>query len=122
TGLLVGSLFDLDDLDETESVLSEMSGVVRTGRASVLAEVDEQSDEVLDSALARLGGTVTRESLYDVESEIAVAEEAHRAAKKEARRQLHEQRREQRKEKVEQKIAELKAKLHIGQPAAAAKS
>jgi uncharacterized membrane protein len=122
TGVLIGSLFDLDDLDETESVLSEMSRAVRVGHPSVLAEVVEQSPEVVDSAIEPLGGIVVREPLEDVEAEIAIAEDAQRAATREARRQLHEQRREQRKEKVQQKIAELKSKLHIGQPAGAAKS
>jgi len=122
TGVLLGSLFDMDDLDETDSVLSEMSRAVRIGHPSLLAEVVEQSPEVVDSAIEPLGGIVIRETLDDVEAEIAVAEDAQRAATNEARRQLHEQRREQRKEKVQQKVAELKSKLHIGQPAGVAKS
>jgi uncharacterized membrane protein len=112
TGLLVGSLFDLDDLDETDSVLSKMSRAVRVGHASVVAEVDEQSPEVVDAAIRGLDGTVLRLPLADVEAEIAAAEEAQRAAKQEARKKLHEQRREERKEKVQAKIAELKSKLH----------
>jgi uncharacterized membrane protein len=119
TGLLIGSLFDLDDADETESVLGEVSRSVRVGHDAVLAEVDEQSPEVVDSAMERLGGTVLRRSLDDVEAEIAAAEDAQRAAKQAARKRLHEQRREQRKEKVQQKIAELKSKLHIDHPAGA---
>jgi uncharacterized membrane protein len=119
TGLLIGSLFDLDDADETESVLGEVSRSVRVGHDAVLAEVDEQSPEVVDSAMERLGGTVLRRSLDDVEAEIAAAEDAQRAAKQAARKRLHEQRREQRKEKVQQKIAELKSKLHIYHPAGA---
>jgi uncharacterized membrane protein len=119
TGLLIGSLFDMDDADETESVLGEVSRSVRVGHDAVLAEVDEQSPEVVDSAMERLGGTVLRRSLDDVEAEIAAAEDAQRAAKQAARKRLHEQRREQRKEKVQQKIAELKSKLHIDHPAGA---
>jgi uncharacterized membrane protein len=45
TGVLIGSLFDLDDLDETESVLGEMSRSVRVGHDAVLAEVSEQSPQ-----------------------------------------------------------------------------
>lgn len=122
TGVLIGSLFDLDDLDDTESVLGEMSRSVRVGHDAVLAEVTEQSPEVVDSAMERLGGTVVRRPLDDVEAEIAVAEDAQRAAKQEARKRLHEQRREQRKEQVQQKIAELKSKLHINHPAGTARS
>jgi uncharacterized membrane protein len=116
TGVLVGSLFDLDDVDETESVLSEMSRAVRPGHSAVLAVVDEQSPEVIDAAMLRLNGAVLRLPLIDVEAEIAAAEEAQRAAKKEARKALREARREQRKEKIQAKLAELKAKLHIDRP------
>jgi uncharacterized membrane protein len=122
TGVLIGSLFDMDDVDETDSVLSEMSRAIRFGHAAVVAEVVEQIPEIADSAVELLGGTVVRETLDDVEAEIAVAEDAQRAATAEARRRLHEQRREQRKERVQQKIAELKSKLHIGQPAGATKA
>jgi uncharacterized membrane protein len=122
TGVLIGSLFDLDDLDETDSVLSKMSRTVRVGHPSVVAEVDEQSPEVIDAAIHRLDGTVLRLSLADVEAEIAAAEEAQRAAKAEARKKLHEERREERKEKVEAKIAELKSKLHSGRSVAADRS
>jgi uncharacterized membrane protein len=117
TGVLLGSLFDLDDLDETDSVLSKMSRTVRVGHPSVVAEVDEQSPEVIDAAINRLDGTVLRLPLADVEAEIAATEEAQRAAKKEARKTLHEERRNERKEKVQAKIAELKSKLHIDSPA-----
>jgi hypothetical protein len=72
--------------------------------------------------MERLGGTVVRRPLDDVEAEIAAAEDAQRAAKQEARKRLHEQRREQRKEKVQQKIAELKSKLHVDHPASAGTS
>jgi uncharacterized membrane protein len=116
TGVLVGSLFDLDDVDETESVLGEMSRAVRPGHSAVLAVVDEQSPEVIDAAMLRLNGAVLRLPLIDVEAEIAAAEEAQRAAKKEARKALREARREQRKEKIQAKLAELKAKLHIDRP------
>src|SRR4051794_7735468 len=117
TGVLIGSLFDMDDLDETDSVLSEMSRTVRVDHPAVVAEVDEQGPEVIDAAIQRLNGSVLRLPLADVEAEIAAAEEAQRAAKKEARKQLHEARQKDLKEKVEAKIAELKSKLHVNHPA-----
>ena len=43
TGVLVGSLFDLDDVDTTESVLSDISKQVHPSRIAVLAQVTEQS-------------------------------------------------------------------------------
>jgi uncharacterized membrane protein len=122
TGVLIGSLFDMDDLDESDSVLSEMSRTVSVGRPSVVAAVEEQSPEVVDSAIHRMDGTILRLPLADVEAEIAAAEEAQRAAKQAARKKLREERREERKEKVQAKIAELKSKLRIDRPATADRS
>jgi uncharacterized membrane protein len=122
TGVLIGSLFDMDDLDETDSVLSQMSTKVRAGHRAVIAVVDEQSPEVVDAAIQRLNGTVLRVPLTDVEAEIAAAQEAQRAAKKAASKKLHEERRNERKENVHAKIAELKSKLHHDQPVTADQS
>jgi len=112
TGLMVGSLFDADDADDTESVLSDISRAVRPGRTALLAELDEPSAEIVDTAMTPLGGSVLRRPLEQVEAEIAAAEDAQKAAAKEARKQLREQRREQTKEKIKAKIEALKAKLH----------
>ena len=112
TGLMAGSLFDIDDVDTTESVLSDLSKQVHPSRAAVLAQVDEQTPEVIDTAMARLGGQVTRRPAVDVEEEIAAAEEAQRKAKREARKELHQARAEKHKEAAHAKVEELKAKLH----------
>jgi uncharacterized membrane protein len=112
TGLLIGSLYDMDDADETESVLAEISSAVRPGQTVVLAEVDEQSDEVVDQAMARLGGTVLRRGVDDIEGEIAAAEHAQRAAKREARKQLLETRRSRAKEEIRRIVDALKARAH----------
>jgi uncharacterized membrane protein len=116
TGLMIGSLYDLEDADDTESVLEEISRAAHTGHTALVAEVSEQSPEVVDAAVERLDGTVVRRPLEAVEAEIAAAEDAQRAAKQAARKHLHEQQRTQTKEKIEAKQAELKAKLHIGSP------
>ncbi len=112
TGLLIGSLFDLADDDDTESALGELSRSAQVGRTTLLAQVTEQSPEVVDTAMGNLGGHVLRREMDDVEAEIAAAEDAQRAAAKAARKHLHEQRRAQAKEKIHAKIEELKAKLH----------
>jgi uncharacterized membrane protein len=54
-GALVGSLFDIDDVETTESVLAEISKQVHPTRTALLAQVVEQTPEVVDSAMARLG-------------------------------------------------------------------
>lgn len=121
-GLMVGSLFDLDEVERTESVLSEISASVRPGHTALLAQVTEQSAEVVDTAMARLGGTVLRRPVADVEAEIAAAEKAQREAQREATKELVRGRRERSKEQVHAKVEELKAKLPNREKAASAGS
>jgi uncharacterized membrane protein len=111
TGLLIGSLFDLEDSDETASALGDIARSVRPGHTALIAEATEQSPEVIDAAMKSLGGTVLRRSLADVEAEIAAADEAQSAAAAEARKRLREQRLAKTKEQIRAKIDELKAKL-----------
>jgi uncharacterized membrane protein len=82
-GMLVGSLFDIDDVETTESVLREISDEVHATRTAVVAQVTEQSPEVIDAAMERLGGDVMRRPVVEVEQEIAAAQDAEREARKE---------------------------------------
>jgi uncharacterized membrane protein len=119
-GLLVGSLFDIDDVETTESVLGDISKQVQPTRTALLAQVTEQSPEVIDAAMARLGGEVMRRPVADVEEEIAAAEEAQRKAKREARKELQQARVEKTKTDAHAKVEELKSKLHRSKTGAAA--
>ncbi len=110
-GMLVGSLFDIDDAETTESVLGEISNQVHATRTAVLAQVNEQSPEVIDSAMARLGGHVMRRPVFEVEQEIAAAQDAQREAEREARKQLHRARVEKTEDDAHAKVEELKSKL-----------
>ena len=122
TGLLAGSLFDLNQEFDTKSALSQISHSVQVGHAALLAELSEPSPEVLDSAMARLSGKVLRRPVHEVESEIAAAEEAQKIAAKDAREQLHKERHEQHQKEIDAKIEELKAKLHRHQKETTAQS
>jgi uncharacterized membrane protein len=121
-GLLIGSLFDEQDADDTESVLSDLSKSVQVGHTSLLAEVGEQSPEVIDTAMEGLGGTVLRRSVDDVEAEIAAAEKAQHEAAKQARKELLKARHEAHKDEVHAKVEELKAKLERHRKGAATTS
>jgi uncharacterized membrane protein len=112
TGLLIGSLFDDADADETESALAEISKSIRVGHNALLAEVAEQSPEVIDTAMTQLGGTVLRRSSSDVEAEVAAAEHAQREAKRKARKELLHARHEKHAHQIREKLAELMSKLH----------
>jgi uncharacterized membrane protein len=111
-GLFVGSLFDLSDITEADSALAQISGSAQVGHTALLAVVDERSPEVVDAAMAQIGGTVVRRSVADVEAEIAAAESAERKAKREARKELIRERDQRDKAAVQAKLEELKAKLH----------
>lgn len=113
TGVLVGSLFDAHDAGHSESALSEVSRSIRAGRTALLAEVDEQSTEVIDAAMREIDGKVLRRSADDVESEVAASEDAQRKAKREARKHLIEARHQKHKDEIRAKLEELKAKLHL---------
>jgi uncharacterized membrane protein len=117
SGLFVGSLFDIQDIDETESALSEISRSVRVGRPTLLAVVDEQSPEVIDAAMHTLSGTVLRRAVDDVEAEIAAADKAQRKAKREAGVKLLRSRREHDRQAVRRKVEELERKLSRGEKA-----
>ena len=119
-GALVGSLFDIDDIATTDSVLGEISNQVQPTRTAVLAHVTEQSPEVIDTAMARLGGQVMRRPVFEVEQEIAAAQEAERKAEREARSELRKARLEKGKEDAHAKVEELKSKLHRTKAGAAA--
>jgi uncharacterized membrane protein len=110
-GALVGSLFDLDEVDTTESVLGEIAKQIHPTRTALVAQVTEQSPEVIDAAMARLGGDVMRRPAVDVEGEIAAAQEAQRKAEREARRELYKGRVEKSKADAHAKVEELKSKL-----------
>jgi uncharacterized membrane protein len=111
SGVLVGSLFDEDDDDETRSALGDMSKEIRVGPPGLLAEVSGPAPEAVDAVMAHLNGTVVRRSAGDVELELAAAEDAQRAAKKKARHELRKARHKDHQEKAHAKVAELKAKL-----------
>ena len=117
-GLMVGALFDLDEIEESESALGAISASVQSGRTALLAVLNEQSAEVVDTAMSGLGGTVFRRPVADVEAEVAAAAEAERKAKREARKELLRARHEHDKAAAKAKVDELKAKLHREQTTA----
>ena len=119
-GLMVGSLFDLEQAEDTESVLSQISTSVRPGHTALLAQVTERSPEVVDTAMAGLGGTVLRRAVTEVEGEIALAEQAQREAQRQATTELLRGRRERTEEQIRTKVDELKAKLSRRETAAGA--
>ena len=115
TGLMVGSLLDLADMDETDSALGAISSAVQVGRTALLAVVLEQSPKWSVPPCLESPAPLLDRPVAEVEGEIAAAEEAERKAKREARKELLRARHEHDKAAVKAKIGELKAKLHRGE-------
>ncbi len=111
TGLMAGSLYDLDEEFDTRSALSQISHSVKVGHTALVAEVSEPSPEVVDSDMVRLSGKVFRRPVHEVEAEIASAQEAQQIAANHARKRLHKERHEQHQKEIDAKIEELKAKV-----------
>jgi uncharacterized membrane protein len=111
TGLLVGSLFDLDEVEQVETALGRISESVEPERTALLAVVTEPSPEVVDAAMAALGGTVLRRSVYEVEAEVAAIEKAERKAAREAQLELMRSRRDHDRDAAHAKVEALKAKV-----------
>jgi hypothetical protein len=86
----------------------------------VIAKVFELNREVIDTAMSRLGGSVMRRPVDEVEAEIAAAEKAQHEAQKEARKQLHKARHDNDEAAIRSKIDDLKSKLHHGERTRAA--
>jgi uncharacterized membrane protein len=118
-GLMIGSLFNLDEVETTESVLTDISKQIQPGRTAVLAHVSEHSPDLVDNVVERLGGEVMRRPAIAVEEEMAAAEQAQRNARREAVTELHRARFERRKEDRRAKVTELKSKLPRSRRAAA---
>ena len=70
--------------------------------------------------MARLGGQVMRRPVFEVEQEIAAAQEAQRKAERETRSELRKMRLEKSKEDARAKVEDLNSKLHRTKAGAAA--
>jgi uncharacterized membrane protein len=110
-GLLAGAIIDVEDDEETDSVLEHISRSIGNGETAVLGDVGESDPAAVDAVMAALDGRVTRYARTEVEAEIAGAEEAAHKARVKARRELHHQRREATVEKVQAKLRELRERL-----------
>jgi uncharacterized membrane protein len=110
-GLLAGAIVDVEDDDETDSVLEHISRSIGNGETAVLADIDESGPAPVDGAMAEAGGRVKRFVRKDVEAEIAGAEEAAHKARAKARKELRHQRHEATVEKVQAKLHELRERL-----------
>jgi len=110
-GVAVGSIADAEEADVADIILASVARNVPPGGTVLVADVEEPAVEVLDSVMASAGGTVTRWSRLEVESELAATADALAAAETEARRVMRERRWARGEVTLGDKLVELKDKL-----------
>jgi acyl-CoA reductase-like NAD-dependent aldehyde dehydrogenase len=92
-------------------VLTQLNAAINPGHTVLVAQVNEPTFDVLDTAMGDLGGVVLRRSEADVLTELDAAEDAAEAAQAAARKALRDKKMTEIKEKREDRIAALKSKL-----------
>ena len=112
-GLIIGGALDARRADRIGGLLSDISNSIPAGGTAIVAEVEEFAVEVIDGAMAPLGGTVLRRPAAAVLAELEAAEDAYREAEKEADRVARERRKAERKENWDERVDALKEKLGI---------
>lgn len=84
TGAAVGSLIDVADAENADQLVRVFGKVVRPGSAATIAVAYERTPTAVETIAAELGGSVLRRARAEVEQEVAEAEEAVLAARREA--------------------------------------
>ena len=110
TGTLAGAAIEADDFGFAEDFLSNVTAQLEPGTTAVVAEVEEDDPEFIDSTLSLMGATLTRtdvdyESSRYAEAETDEIDEDITAARAKLRDAVSVE-----KEKFQQKIARLKEK------------
>lgn len=111
TGALLGSLFDLGDEVDEDSVVAVISSQMKPGTTSLMIDLDETSPKAVDLLAADSGGKLARYNYEDTLAEIIDAEAAAEAARAEASRVLREQKHAENKADLEQRWDNFKTKF-----------
>lgn len=110
-GAMAGSIGELDRADDQDVALQSIGERIQPGSPALVAEVTEPAEEVIDGAMAALGGKVTRRPASDVYAEVVAAEDADFQEGVDAlKARIHEHRADRKekwesfKEKVESRV------------------
>ena len=110
-GTLLGAFKDFENVRVGSDFIEDVSGVLVPGKVALVAEVEEDETEPVDTAMELLGGRIFRRSLRELkhnedEQDLATLKKEIAHSKAE-----HAQARADRKAKLEARIAALNAKL-----------
>ena len=111
TGALVGSLADAEEAELSDQALASVTRSVLPGTTALVADIDEPAPSVVEAVMEKAGGRVSRRLRADVEAELAAAEEALQAARREAARVLRERRKADGEQTIGDRLSELKEKV-----------
>ena len=75
-GAMGGSVAELARADDQDVALQAIGERIQPGSPALVAEVTETAEDVIDGAMAALGGKVTRRSASDVYAEVVAADDA----------------------------------------------
>ena len=110
-GFLGGGTLDLDKASIGEDFVDDVAAVLLPNKAAVVAEIEEDSTNPVDTRMEALGGTVFRRALSEVKHTI---HDEHIAAMKADLAQMkaeHAVAHAERKAKLQEKINQLDSKL-----------
>lgn len=110
TGALIGSLFDADNIDANQAVLSKISQSLPVGSTGLFIDLEEQDESLVD-ALFPSDATLLRWDYDVVVSEVEASVAAWEEAQRIANHTLHEQKKAENKAKRQQKWADFRAKF-----------
>ncbi len=112
-GALIGGAFDIERAETSDEALTVLSRAIPTDTTAVIASVKEPAVEVIDKAMAKLGGEVTRRPVADVLVELKAVEDAAKAAAREARKAVLSKRKADLTAAFDERVGKVKEKLHV---------
>ena len=110
-GLVAGGALDLHNARVGEDFIDEVAKALSPNRAAIVAEIQEEWTDPVDSRMQAIGGTVFRRALSEVKQTL---HEEHLAAMKADLAQLkaeHAQAHADRKARLQEKVDQLESRL-----------
>lgn len=111
-GMTIGSGFDLDDIEDHQSILIQVSKELKGNRLALITIAEESDNQLIDKRLIEAGAhKIIRKSYVDVQTEIFENQELEKQLAKEARQQLKQEKKAKWRAMAEAKQQELTDKL-----------
>ena len=89
-GSLIGGFRDARELKSDQDLFRRLTADMEVGGTALVGELEEETTNVVNQIVRKLGGEVLRRPTVEVEADIAAAESAQESASREAIRVLDE--------------------------------